>query len=68
MLNCECGIPGCWPLLCRIEVRDDRVIWSDFEQPHRSAPKSRRVWSYEGFGPFVFEWAQYEAALEALRA
>jgi hypothetical protein len=67
VLVCECGEPGCGPLVCRIEVGDDRVVWSDFEQPHRSAPKSKRVWNYEGFGPFVFERAQYEAALEALK-
>lgn len=67
LLGCECGEPGCWPLVCRIEVSDDRVVWSEFEQPYRTGTRGRSIWSYEGFGPFVFDRAQYEAALETLR-
>lgn len=65
ILGCECGEPGCWPLVCRIQVTDERVTWSDFEQPHRS-PSSNRHWSYEDFGPFTFDRRQYEAALAAM--
>jgi hypothetical protein len=56
----ECGgccVPGCWPFLAKITVKDDVVIWSDFEQPHRPE------WSYEGFGPFIFDREQYLQAL-----
>ena len=35
VLECECGCPGCWPLLIRITVTDNMVVWSDFQQPHR---------------------------------
>ena len=66
VLTCECGEPGCRPVICRIEVGDDRIVWSDFGQPHRF--NAKRFWSYEGLGPFVFDRAQYEAALEALSA
>jgi len=64
LLGCDCGEPGCWPLMARVSVEDDAVVWSDFEQPHR-----RGAWSYEGFGPLRFEREQYERALaEAERA
>lgn len=48
LLGCECGEPGCWPLMARVEVGAEQVAWSDFEQPHR-----RDNWAYAGFGPFV---------------
>jgi hypothetical protein len=51
-------------VICRIEVSDDRIVWSDFGQPHRF--NSKRFRSYEGLGPFVFDRAQYETALGAL--
>ena len=58
LLECECGAPGCWPLLMTISIGPSRVVWSDFEQPHR-----RGKWSYNGFGPFTFDSAEYEQAL-----
>ncbi len=57
VLGCVCGEPGCWPLRVKIEVRDDVVIWSDFEQPHR------RSWRYDDLQPFVFDRARYLSAL-----
>lgn len=57
LLGCDCGEVGCWPLEARVTVVGDRVTWSDFVQPYRPA------WSYEGFGPFVFDRHQYEAAV-----
>ena len=36
VMGCECGEPGCWPLVCRISADAETVTWSDFEQPHRS--------------------------------
>jgi hypothetical protein len=67
VLQCDCGEPGCWPLVCRIELTDDQVVWSGFEQPHRASERGRSRWTYETFGPFHFERRQYETALEALR-
>lgn len=67
VLGCECGEPGCWPLVCRIQVSEERVTWLDFEQPYRAARHpARRQWSYAGFGPFEFDRGEYEAALSAL--
>jgi hypothetical protein len=57
LLGCDCGEPGCWPLMARVEVEGETVVWRDFQQPHRDA------WSYGDFGPLRFERAQYEAAL-----
>ena len=59
LLTCECGEVHCWPLIARIEVSDERVVWCDFGQPHRPH------WSYTGFGPFVFDRTTYEATLSS---
>ena len=59
----DCGEIGCWPILARIEVAEDRVTWSDFQQPHRTGRGKSAVWDYAHFGPFVFERAHYEQAL-----
>lgn len=57
LLSCACcGIVDCWPLLVDITLTEEHVIWSDFLQPYR-----RHTWSYDGFGPFTFWRAQYEA-------
>ena len=58
VLGCGCGEVGCWPLLVRITLREETVIWSDSEQPHR------RHWRHDGLGPFVFDCSRY---LDALR-
>jgi hypothetical protein len=58
VLGCVCGDPGCWPLRVEITLRDDLVIWSDFEQPHRAA------WRYDEMRPLVFDRAQYLFALD----
>ena len=52
-LGCECGEPGCWPLMAHITVRDQEVLGGSFEQPHR-----RDKWTYDDF-----DRSQYEAAL-----
>jgi hypothetical protein len=57
LLACECGEPGCWPLEASIRTDDRTVTWTEFKQPHRPQ------WSYDGFGPFVFDRAAYEVAL-----
>jgi hypothetical protein len=64
LLGCgDCGEVGCWPLLARIVVGPDQVVWSDFEQPYRGDPEKVAVWRYDRFGPFEFGRADYEAAL-----
>jgi len=60
LLGCSCGEWGCWPLLALVTADDDAVVWSAFEQPHR--PKR----DYSGFGPYRFERAEYDEALQAL--
>ncbi|HEX7295557.1 MAG TPA: hypothetical protein VF251_07380 [Pyrinomonadaceae bacterium] len=67
VLGCECGEPGCWPLICLIEARPTRVKWSEFDQPHRTNQRTKNPWRYDGLGPFEFDRGQYERALEALR-
>ena len=57
LLGCTCGDEGCWPLEAAVDVGPARVTWSDFAQPHR--PER----TYDGFGPFVFPRAPYEAAV-----
>jgi hypothetical protein len=57
LLVCDgCREYGCWPLVSFIDVTDDTVTWRDFRQGHRN-------WTYEGFGPFIFDRRQYEHAL-----
>lgn len=58
VLGCVCGVVGCWPFRVKIELRDDVVLWSGFEQPHR------RAWRYDEVRPFVFDRAQYFSALD----
>lgn len=62
VLGCVCGDVGCWPLMARIVVTADLVVWDSFEQPHRPGR------DYTGFGPFRFERGRYEDALRVLAA
>lgn len=66
VLGCECGDPGCWPLVCRIQLRNDQIEWSDFCQAQRSGHNSLPEWSYADFGPFVFNREAYERALQEI--
>ena len=66
VLECVCGWPGCWPFLVKIAMDEDKVTWSDFEQPHRGKDRGRGQWTYETLRPFVFERTQYMAELEAV--
>jgi hypothetical protein len=61
---CECGEPGCWPLLVRIELRESEVVWSDFCQPHRG-PNVAGEWRYNALPSFTFDRKSYEQALSA---
>lgn len=60
VLACECGEVGCWPLMTRITPTGNLVIWDGFEQIHRPTR------DYTAFGPFLFDRAQYDQALDAL--
>jgi peptide methionine sulfoxide reductase MsrB len=62
LLGCDCGFPGCWPLLCEVEEREDSIIWKEFEQPHRSGQ-----WDYSKFGPFEFSKRDYNFQLMKLK-
>jgi hypothetical protein len=57
VLGCGCDEVGCWPLQVVIAATENRVTWSDFEQPHRKS------WRHDRLGPFVFERGAYERAL-----
>jgi hypothetical protein len=59
LMECECGCPGCWPLVARITVTDTSVISSDFEQPHRGPAAAAGHWDYRGFGPFECHIEEY---------
>ncbi len=63
LYDCECGCPGCWPLLVKISASDDIITWSEFEQPHRGPNSRSSWWQYDDFGPFTFDRKQYEQAL-----
>jgi hypothetical protein len=58
--GCACGNWGCWPLMTRITVTADLVIWDFFEHPHRAKR------NYVAFGPFQFGRRHYDNALQAL--
>ena len=60
LLDCDCGVAGCWPLEVRIDVTEHTVVWSEFSQPHRPA------WRYDGLGPFSFDRVQYVESLRAV--
>ena len=60
LLECECEVPGCWPLEARIDLLDKRVRWDAFRQPHRPDR------DYSGFDPFLFEVSDYRHAVSAL--
>lgn len=63
VLQCECGEEGCWPLLVRIRVEDDRVTWSEFEQPHRKkvGGQERTVeWDLSNIPMYCFDRKEYD--------
>lgn len=66
ILDCNCGCGGCWPFAVRITVSDDSVIWSDFEQPHRTVDSVAGLWDYSDFGPFVFSIQEYQNELSKI--
>lgn len=67
LLECGCGCEGCWPFVVKVTVSDDIVIWSDFEQPHRSKTSVAGFWDYSQIPPFKFERRQYEQAIASFK-
>ncbi|WP_387971248.1 hypothetical protein [Glycomyces rhizosphaerae] len=60
LLGCTCGDWGCWPLVADVAVTETAVSWSRFRNGHRGN------WDLKELGLFVFDRAQYEAALRGL--
>ncbi len=65
VLGCECGVTECWPLVVRIIVTDQHIVWTDFEQPHRSGREGGESWSY-GDLSFRFGRREYEEVLTSV--
>ncbi|RUT46595.1 hypothetical protein EJP82_12155 [Paenibacillus anaericanus] len=66
ILGCNCGEPGCWPLVVKITVKDQHIIWSDFEQPHRSEESEGGFWNYSQVAPLEFNRKVYEEQLKSI--
>jgi len=66
ILECECGCDGCWPLLAKVQMDEEKVLWTNFEQPHRGQ-ESETYWDYSKFGPFEFDKVQYLNEIEKLK-
>ncbi len=60
LLGCTCGEVGCWPLQCKVVTSNERVVWQQFQQPHRPGR------DYVLFGPFTFDRKQYTSAVSVL--
>lgn len=67
LFECDCGTPGCWPLMADIVVEPERVLWQRFRQPHRRGHDGQAMWDYSGFGPFTFDRRAYEGEVQKLR-
>ena len=57
LLECDCGVPGCWPLRAVVSSEGSDVRWPDFAQPHGPA------WDHTDVGPFVFDGGTCRAAV-----
>ncbi|WP_434035701.1 hypothetical protein [Formosa sp. 4Alg 33] len=66
ILDCECGVWGCWSFMTKVEVVNAKIIWTDFEQLHRGK-ESHNYWDYSQFGPFVFDKVEYYSELEKIK-
>ena len=60
VLGCTCGVNECIPFLAEVRIADDEVSWGRFWNPLAAGLS----WDYSDLGPFVFDRAQYEVALE----
>lgn len=58
ILGCECGSSGCWTFMAKVIEKQDSVIWTEFEQIHRSKD-SASYWDYSDFGDLEFNKDEY---------
>ncbi|OXM82455.1 hypothetical protein [Paenibacillus rigui] len=65
-LGCNCGEPGCWPLLIKITEEDEVITWSEFEQPYRNEESAGGHWDYSNFQSLEFNRKQYEEQLKMI--
>ncbi len=56
LLDCDCGVMGCWPLKARVTVRATTVTWSDFLSPAIGSLD-------DALGTFTFARDRYEAEI-----
>jgi len=66
ILECECGCESCWPMKVKVLNDKDKIIWTDFEQPHRNT-ESHNFWDYDKFGSFTFDYDNYNEQLNKLK-
>ncbi|HXY26839.1 MAG TPA: hypothetical protein VEH82_00990 [Acidimicrobiales bacterium] len=59
-LGCTCGVNDCIPFLAEVRITDDQVSLGGFRNPLAAGLS----WDYSDLGPFVFDRAQYEVALQ----
>jgi hypothetical protein len=60
VLGCTCGVNECLPFLAKVRITDDQVWWEGFRNPLAAGLS----WDYSDFGPFVFDRAQFEVAVQ----
>lgn len=46
---------------------DNKIIWSNFEQPYRTKD-SHNFWDYTNFGSFTFDKENYQSELKKLES
>lgn len=52
-------------MVVRVTKKEDAVIWTDFQQPHRDET-SHSFWDYSDFGPFRFKASEYDEQLSKI--
>ncbi|TCZ79361.1 hypothetical protein E0485_05735 [Paenibacillus albiflavus] len=66
IMGCNCGEPGCWPILIKVIEEDEVIVWNEFEQPHRNEESASGHWDYSKFKPLRFNRKQYEEQLKII--
>ena len=64
--ECVYGCDVCCPIKTKINELEDKIIWTDFDQPHRTID-CYNFWDYINFGQFSFEKNNYNEQLNKLR-
>ncbi len=66
VLDCPCGCDGCWTFMVRVIETDEYIIWTDFEQIHRSKD-SKNHWDYSNLSDLRFNKTDYLIQVETLK-